>query len=54
MCQVGAGKTSVSESLLTCRNKDSWHRNRGDDSRSGMGPGGCALTGQAVSGMEAT
>jgi len=28
-CQVGIRKTSVSESLLTCRNKDSWHQNRG-------------------------
>jgi len=28
-CQVGIRKTSASESLLTCRNKDRWHQNRG-------------------------
>jgi hypothetical protein len=36
MRQVGVGKTSASESLMTCRNKDSWHRNRGNVSCSGM------------------
>jgi hypothetical protein len=35
-CQVGIRKTSVSESLTTCRNKDRWHQNRGDVSCSGM------------------
>src|SRR4051812_50099059 len=28
-CQVGVGETSVSESLLTCRNKATRHQNRG-------------------------
>jgi hypothetical protein len=28
-CQVGSGKASVSEPLMTCRNKVGWHRNRG-------------------------
>jgi len=28
-CQVGIRKASASESLLTCRNRNRWHRNRG-------------------------
>ena len=28
-CQVGIGKASASDSLLTCRNRYRWHRNRG-------------------------
>lgn len=28
-CQVGTGKTSANESLLTCRKTFRWHRNRG-------------------------
>ena len=51
--QVGIGKASVSDSLLTCRN---WL----DGIKTGVCPisrdelGGCPFIGQAVSGMEAT
>ena len=51
-CQVGIGKASASDSLLTCRNRYRWHRNRGVYKI----PGGVwrVPAGQAVSGMEAT
>ena len=47
---MGSGKTNVSESLLTCRNVNRRHQNRGvtrfrDES------GGCPFIGQVVSGM---
>lgn len=29
MVQVGIGKTSVSDSLMKCRNFNGWHQNRG-------------------------
>ena len=51
--QVGIGKASASDSLLTCRKET-------DDIETGVcygsrdEPGGCPLTGQVVSGMEAT
>src|SRR3954447_7735323 len=35
-CQVGVRETSASESLLTCRNKDRRHQNRGIAVCSGM------------------
>ena len=52
MCQVGTGKASVSESLLTCRNVV-------DDIKTGVNrrlrdkSGGCPFIGQTVSGMKA-
>ena len=52
MRQVGTGKASVSEPLMTCRNTV-------DDIKTGVvkwsrdEPGGCPSIGQAVSGMEA-
>src|SRR3954465_81601 len=51
--QGGGGETSASESLLTCRNKDRRHQNRGLAVGSRDEPGGCPCIGQAVSGMEA-
>ena len=51
--QVGIGKASASESLLTCRNRiDGIETGASTGSRDE--PGGCPLIGQAVSGMEAT
>jgi hypothetical protein len=47
--QVGTGKASASESLLTCRNPLRRHRNRVFWRLRDM-PAGCPLTGQAVSG----
>jgi hypothetical protein len=52
MCQVGIGKASVSEPLMTCRKAE-------DDIKTGAlkwcrdEPGGCPCIGQAVSGMKA-
>jgi hypothetical protein len=52
-CQVGTRKMSEPEPLWTCRYK------RGDIETvarfraAGAGPGGCPMTGQVVSGMEA-
>ena len=52
-CQVGIGKASVSESLMTCRNLEG-DIETGVSMRSRDEPGGCPFIGQAVSGMQAT
>ena len=49
--QVGIGKTSASESLLTCRNRYRLTSKPGCQCGSRDESGGCPLTGQAVSGM---
>jgi hypothetical protein len=50
--QVGTGKASVSEPLMTCRNALDGIKT-GAVNRLRDEPGGCPLIGQAVSGMEA-
>ena len=52
MRQVGTGKASASEPLMTCRNKQMTSKpGRLNGARDESG--GCPSTGQAVSGMEA-
>ena len=51
-CQVGSGKASVSEPLLTCRNKLDGIET-GASQRFRDEPGGCPFIGQVVSGMKA-
>ena len=51
-CQVGSGKASVSEPLLTCR-KGVDDIETGDASSLRDEPGGCPPIGQVVSGMKA-
>src|ERR671916_1451845 len=52
-CQVGIGKASESESLMTCRNLEG-DIETGVSMRSRDESGGDQLTGQAVSGIQAT
>jgi hypothetical protein len=52
--QMGIRKTNASESLMTCRNGNRWHRNRGVFLAPGKSLAGVPISGQAVSGMEAT
>jgi hypothetical protein len=51
-CQVGSGKASASEPLLTCRNKPDGIET-GETKSLRDEPGGCPFIGQVVSGMKA-
>jgi len=53
MRQVGTGKAIVREPLMTCRDQNKWHRNRGIPVAPGIEPGGCPFIGQVVPGMKA-
>jgi hypothetical protein len=52
-CQVGTRKMSEPEPLLTCRYKGSGIETVARSRAAGAGAGGCPITGQSVSGMEA-
>jgi hypothetical protein len=52
MCQVGVGKASVSEPLMTCRDQEVASK-PGHPSSSGMSLAGVPLIGQVASGMKA-